>query len=432
MAQMARPIGRSFSFDFAGPLPAVWSAMADTARYNAAAALPKQVVTEVPQPDGSVRFMARAKVGPFALEWEDLPCNWVRERWFEHRRRFSPRPAGDTRRALRADPAARAATATTGSTAAPRGLLGRCVLAGGFLAAAARMFARLAAQADRFAQGAQAVPFVAAAAPLAGAARAAAGGAGQAARREPLRPRPRRAAGRGGRRGAGGRCRAHPAAGPGPPLGRAGAPRDRGLPRGHAPRHAGAALGPALPALPRREGHQRQPRPAADRGALRHLQHRLWPRLLAQRRAHPAPGRQHPPDRGRRVLPARADEHAAYLGAHHARARRGARPSSSPPRPAPIGSARWRSGRRPRSSTAATGFPAVIVTDDAVLAGARREPGWLTLRNAMAEPPHASSSRSAAGSRTRSPPTGSPRCRRFATCSRPRCCAPATRWRSGA
>ena len=92
MAPMARPTGRSFSFDFTGPLPAVWSAMADTARYNAAAALPKQVVMEVPQPDGGMHFTARARIGPFALEWEDLPCNWVRERWFEHRRRFSLGP----------------------------------------------------------------------------------------------------------------------------------------------------------------------------------------------------------------------------------------------------------------------------------------------------------------------------------------------------
>ena len=160
--QMGRSVGRSFSFDFAGPLAAVWAAMADTARYNAASGLPKYVVTEVPQSDGSIRFMAKGKVGPFPLEWEDLPCNWVRERWYEHRRRFSRGPfeALDARFAL---------TASSPSChgeyrleVAPRGLLGRLVLAGGFMDSAARMFAGLAAQADRFALGTQAVPFVAA------------------------------------------------------------------------------------------------------------------------------------------------------------------------------------------------------------------------------------------------------------------------------
>ena len=40
----------------------------------------------------AVTFMARAKVGGMAVEWEDLPCNWVREHWFEHRRRFTRGP----------------------------------------------------------------------------------------------------------------------------------------------------------------------------------------------------------------------------------------------------------------------------------------------------------------------------------------------------
>ena len=81
-----RLIGRGMSYSFAGPLPAVWSAMADTARYNAAAALPRQTITDG-GPGWRVRFLAHAKMGPFTLEWEDLPCNWVRERWFQHRRR---------------------------------------------------------------------------------------------------------------------------------------------------------------------------------------------------------------------------------------------------------------------------------------------------------------------------------------------------------
>ena len=89
---MSKLISRSVGFDFRGPRDAVWAAMADTARFNEAAALPKHRIEEVPQPDGTVSFIAHAKAGPFALEWEDLPCNWVRGHWLEHRRRFRRGP----------------------------------------------------------------------------------------------------------------------------------------------------------------------------------------------------------------------------------------------------------------------------------------------------------------------------------------------------
>ena len=89
---MSKLISRSVGFDFRGTQDAVWAAMADTARFNEAAALPKHRIEEVPQPDGTVSFIAHAKAGPFALEWEDLPCNWVRGHWLEHRRRFRRGP----------------------------------------------------------------------------------------------------------------------------------------------------------------------------------------------------------------------------------------------------------------------------------------------------------------------------------------------------
>ena len=66
---MAQARSRAFTVEFAGDLPAVWRAMADTARYNAAAALPKQTVTEIPGPDGEITFVARAKLAGLPLEW---------------------------------------------------------------------------------------------------------------------------------------------------------------------------------------------------------------------------------------------------------------------------------------------------------------------------------------------------------------------------
>jgi class 3 adenylate cyclase len=164
--------GRTFTHDFGGPLPAVWGAMADTARYNAAAALPKQTITETPGPAGDVRFIARAKVGGMALEWEDLPCNWVREHWFEHRRRFTKGPLAVMDARLDLSPAPEGCHGDYRLEVAPNGLLGRLLIAGGFLRSAERMFKGLAEQADRFARGERAVPFVPATVPVTGAARA--------------------------------------------------------------------------------------------------------------------------------------------------------------------------------------------------------------------------------------------------------------------
>ncbi len=70
------------------PLQAIWQAMADTARFNEAAGLPKHEIAEHPQPDGSVLYLAEGRVGPLLLRWREVPVNWVREQWFEHRREF--------------------------------------------------------------------------------------------------------------------------------------------------------------------------------------------------------------------------------------------------------------------------------------------------------------------------------------------------------
>jgi class 3 adenylate cyclase len=169
---MAGPQGRTFSFEFGGALPRVWRALGDTARFNAAAGLPRQTVTEVTGPEGAITFIVRAKAGMLALEWEDLPCNWVRERWLEHRRHFRNGPLASL--GARLD-----LTATSGGCcgsyrleALPRGVIGRILLARGFLRSAERTFRRLAEQADRFARGEQPVPFVPVSAPVTGEARA--------------------------------------------------------------------------------------------------------------------------------------------------------------------------------------------------------------------------------------------------------------------
>ena len=122
---MARPTSRAFTVKLTGALPAVWQALADTARFNAAAALPKQTVTEATGPDGEISFTVRSRFGRLPLEWEDLPCNWVRERWFEHRRRFRNGPLATLDARLDLTPAAVGCLGHYQIEAMPRGLLGR-------------------------------------------------------------------------------------------------------------------------------------------------------------------------------------------------------------------------------------------------------------------------------------------------------------------
>lgn len=156
---MGRLVERSFGFDFAGDIGSVWTAMADTARYNEASGLPPHTITEVPQPDGGQRFIGRARMGPFVLEWEDLPANWVRHRWMEHRRRFTRGPLRRLDAGFRLAPAGAGTRLDYHVGIEPRGLIGRLLLAGGLLASAERTFRQLAARADRYARGERDRPF---------------------------------------------------------------------------------------------------------------------------------------------------------------------------------------------------------------------------------------------------------------------------------
>lgn len=156
---MGRRRARSIGRDLAGTPEVVWEALADTARFNEAGGLPKHRVTEELQPDGTVRFIARTKAGPWALEWEDLPCNWVRGRWIEHRRRFRRGPLAVL------DAQVEIARHGTGCHVDYRlemafaGLSGQLLRLGGFLRRSMRMVARRVAEAERFATGAAPVAF---------------------------------------------------------------------------------------------------------------------------------------------------------------------------------------------------------------------------------------------------------------------------------
>ncbi|MEO3427271.1 adenylate/guanylate cyclase domain-containing protein [Pelagibius sp. CAU 1746] len=157
---MAEPQSRSFHWRFENPPQAIWPLLADTVRFNEAAGLPRYEVTESLQDDGTVLYEGRLRRGPLTVTWREIPVNWVANRWFEHRREFRGGPLKDltARFALTAEPGGGCRGDYTLS-ATPANLLGRLVLRTGFFERTAKTFAALAADADRFAAGAAALPF---------------------------------------------------------------------------------------------------------------------------------------------------------------------------------------------------------------------------------------------------------------------------------
>ena len=355
------------------------------------------------RPDGTRLFRGRARVGPVTVTWDDRPCNWVRDGWFEHTRLFENGPLTRLTARLELTPEGDGCTGAYELQVEARNLLGRTVVGPALLAKGARTFERLAAEAEAFALGEREAPFdppppdlpagVPQRAERIGAELAAAG------HDQALVERLLRLVLAGGEQDV---ARIRPLA-----LARAwGAPPEAAIAlcleatrRGLlglswdllCPRCRGAKVrAPALDQLPR--------------GAhCRHLQHRLRPRVLAQRRGHLPPGGGDPAAGGGRVLPARADEHAAHPGPPHARARRAAGPAARPAaRPLPPADARARSRAGDSTTRAARCRRCATTATSLTAEGGGPESSSSTPRPCRAP----SSSRSGPGSRTRSRPTG--------------------------
>jgi hypothetical protein len=83
---------RVWVWHFDQPPEAIWPAIADTRRFNEAADLPNHEIEEIAQTDGSVLYLGRVRMGPFDLEWQEIPVEWVDGQWFRHCRRFRKGP----------------------------------------------------------------------------------------------------------------------------------------------------------------------------------------------------------------------------------------------------------------------------------------------------------------------------------------------------
>ena len=144
---------RTWIWQFDNPVPEIWLVMSDTARFNEAAELPKQIIEDVPQSDGSVRYMAHANLGLLRLAWEEMPVNWVSNRWFEHCRHFHKGPLKSLCAKLQIIPEETGCRVEYTIEAEAANLLGRAALAMGFFSAIGKRFGRLAENARAFGRG---------------------------------------------------------------------------------------------------------------------------------------------------------------------------------------------------------------------------------------------------------------------------------------
>ncbi|HJS32498.1 MAG TPA: adenylate/guanylate cyclase domain-containing protein [Alphaproteobacteria bacterium] len=168
MPQISR---RLWSWRFEAPRERVWPALADTARFNEAAGFPKHVIDELPQPDGSVVYVGHARFGPFEIGWRDLPVDWVANQRFRHAREFENGPFRSLVATLELAEEGDGCRANYTLEVEPANLLGRLMLAAGFMRQTGKTLHRLVADAAAFARGETSEPYRYRPAALSGAAR---------------------------------------------------------------------------------------------------------------------------------------------------------------------------------------------------------------------------------------------------------------------
>ncbi len=156
---MGKLESRTFVWHFDSPPEAVWPVLADTARFNEAAALPKHEIEEIPQADGAVLYLGRSRMGPFNLEWREIPVNWVANQWFRHCREFRKGPLASLCATLRLVPESGGCRGEYTLEAAAANALGSLILRRGFFESSQKNFSKLAEDAGRFAAGSAPMPF---------------------------------------------------------------------------------------------------------------------------------------------------------------------------------------------------------------------------------------------------------------------------------
>ena len=144
---------------FDQPPEAVWPILADTARFNEAAGIPKQEIVETPQPDGSVLYEASARQGPIKLAWREAPVNWVANQWFEHCRYFTKGPLKSLCATFRVVPDGGGTTGVYTTEVEAASWLGELALRTVFFPMVGRKFTRMANAVRQHLNGADDKPF---------------------------------------------------------------------------------------------------------------------------------------------------------------------------------------------------------------------------------------------------------------------------------
>ena len=145
------------------PPDQLWPLLSDTARFNEAAGTPRYDVEEIPQPDGSVRRDARANFRGVKVEWDDRPYEWVAGKSFRNMRVFRRGPLAYFGVDLQIEPEAGGSKLSYTIQAAPSrlpgGLLGRLLMLTGLLRKSGDALEAMVRQAGEYARGLRPVAF---------------------------------------------------------------------------------------------------------------------------------------------------------------------------------------------------------------------------------------------------------------------------------
>jgi class 3 adenylate cyclase len=144
---------RSWQWHLASPPETLWPVIADTARFNEAARLPKYQVEDILQEDGRVLRLARATVGFIRLEWEELPFEWVRGHSFRQTRVFRKGPLRRFGPIVELRPEGDGTLLSYTLTGEPKGLAGAVLFRLGFLEKGGAAIGRLVKTASAFLAG---------------------------------------------------------------------------------------------------------------------------------------------------------------------------------------------------------------------------------------------------------------------------------------
>jgi class 3 adenylate cyclase len=150
---MSRLERRTWVWHFSEPPERLWPLLSDTARLNEAAKFPTYRVEDVVQEDGSVEHVARATVAGLALEWEEPPYEWVRDRTFSHTRLFRKGPLKRFGPLVELRPENGGTRVTCTLQGEPHGILGTLLFRLGFLRLAGEGMGRLLASAAAYVAG---------------------------------------------------------------------------------------------------------------------------------------------------------------------------------------------------------------------------------------------------------------------------------------